>query len=364
MDIQAAVVREKGGPFAQETLRLDVPASNEVLVRIVATGMCNSDLAIVHQHFPLPLPWVLGHEGSGIIERVGSGVRHLAPGDPVVLTFDSCGACRNCETGHPAYCEHWFALNATGRRRDGRGTFTDMNHEHVNGCHFGQSSFANYALASSRNAIKVRTDAPLELLGPLGCGIQTGAGTVLNVLRPEPDNSLAVFGAGAVGLAAVMAARIAGCHEIIVVDRIASRLELALSLGATSAIDAAEEDPIAAMSAKGGVDYCIEATGIPTVAQQATQVLRPRGRCVLLGTPRMESRVLLDLLYLSAGRAVCCAVEGDADPQIFIPYLVDQFMAGRLPIDKLTRFYPLADINQAMADSESGVTVKPILRIA
>lgn len=362
MQIQAAVVRDIGGPFLHETVELDEPRADEVLVRIVAVGMCHSDLAVVHHHYPLPMPWVLGHEGAGVVERVGSEVTHVVPGDHVVLSFASCGACEPCATGHRAYCQSFMPLNIYGRRLDGSATLNSAQGE-VNGCFFHQSSFASHALANRSNVVKVAKEAPLERLGPLGCGIQTGAGAVLNVLKPQAGSSFAVFGAGGVGLAALMGAKIAGCDPIIAVDRVASRLELAKELGATHIIDASQGDAVEQLQALGGMDFVIEATGVPAVVEAAIKSLAPQGTCGVLGVAPLGATAAFDIGFL-AGRTVRGITEGDADPHQFIPYLVERHLAGELPIDKMIRFYDMADINKAMADSESGASVKPILRVS
>jgi aryl-alcohol dehydrogenase len=234
----------------------------------------------------------------------------------------------------------------------------------VKGRLFAQSSFASHALAHRRNVVKVAKDAPLERLGPLGCGIQTGAGAVLNVLKPKAGSSFAVFGAGGVGLAALMGAKIAGCNPIIAVDPVDSRLELARELGATQTINPTREDAVEILTAQGGVDFVIEATGIPAVVESAVKVLKSQGVCGILGVPKPGSTATFDIGHVGGGRVVRGIVEGDADPHQFIPYLVELHQAGKLPIDKLIRYYDLANINQAMADSESGKTVKPVLKVS
>ncbi len=363
MEIEAAVVRKAGGPFLQETLELTPPGPDEVLVKIVATGICHSDITAMHFLFPPPPPVVLGHEGAGVVQAVGGNVTHVVPGDHVVLSFSNCGTCANCKSGHVAYCENFFLHNLNGKRTDGSDTL-QSRHGPVGGCFFGQSSFANYALAHKRNTVKVRKDAPLELLGPLGCGIQTGAGAVLNVLKPTPGSSFALFGCGGVGLAALMAAKIARCNPIIAVDKVQSRLELANKLGATRVINGSDEDAVQAINADGGVQFAIEATGIPAVITQATQVVRSRGVCGILGVPSPDATITLNIMHTFSGRAVMGIIEGDADPHVFIPWLVDRFMEGELPLDLLSKFYPFDRINDAVADSASGETVKPILRMS
>ena len=252
--VSAAVVRKKGGPFTIEQLRLEEPRADEVLVRIVATGMCHTDMVVRDQVYPVPQPIVLGHEGAGVVETVGSGVVKVRPGDHVVLTFMSCGRCRLCEQGRPANCVNFNAHNFSGGRADGTGSLRD-DHGRVHDHFFGQPSFSTFAVANERNVVKVPKDAPLELLGPLGCGIQTGAGAVMNALKVGPGASFAAFGAGAVGLSAVMAARAVGATIIIAVDVVPARLALAKEIGATHTIDATKHDPVAAVKAvtDGGV---------------------------------------------------------------------------------------------------------------
>ena len=234
MKITAAVVREKGGPFIIEDVELDDPRPDEILVRMVATGICHTDVTL--RNNPLTLPIVLGHEGAGIVEKVGACVTKVKPGDAVVLSYVYCGHCSNCREGLPAYCTQSVTATFGGVRSDGTTTLS-ANGRKIHGNFFGQSSLATYALTYENNVIKVRPDAPLELLGPLGCGIQTGAGAVINSLRVKAGSTIAVFGLGSVGLSAVMAARIAGCPKIVGVDVKPNRLDLASELGATHVLD-------------------------------------------------------------------------------------------------------------------------------
>jgi aryl-alcohol dehydrogenase len=215
INITAAVLRKPATPFVLETITLDEPREDEVLVRLVATGVCHTDI-VVSKVLPTT-PAVLGHEGAGIVERVGSRVSKVRPGDHVVLSYVSCGKCKYCLQGKGGYCQSFELANFAGIRPDGSTTMRQGD-EIVHGSFFGQSSFATYALATERNVVKVRTDAPLELLGPLGCGIQTGAGAVMNVFAPQAGQSVVVFGTGSVGLSAIMAARAVGCTTIIGVD--------------------------------------------------------------------------------------------------------------------------------------------------
>jgi aryl-alcohol dehydrogenase len=360
MKILAAVARAIHGNFTVEQVELDEPRADEVLVRMVATGICHTDLAIIEQIMPIPVPIVLGHEGAGIVEKIGPDVKSVAVGDHVVLTFLTCGQCSPCGDGHPAYCQSYPLLNFSTRRPDGSATISDSAGTPLGSSFFGQSSFATYAIAKERNTIVVRKDAPLELLGPLGCGFSTGAGTVMNVLIPGPDQVLAVFGTGAVGAAALMAAKAMGVKRIVSVDRVESRLALAKDLGATDVINTATEDLAAALAEIGGIDFAIDTSGVPALVEAAIGALNERGTCALLGASH-ESEIKLNILPMISGRVVRGIVNGDCDPHDLIPRLVDMYLTGTFPIDKLSAFYPLSQINQAVADSCSGKTIKPIL---
>ena len=364
MIIDAAVAHGSRQPLALEQVELDAPHAGEVLVRIVATGICNTDIGMI-DHVPLPWPAVLGHEGAGIIESVGEGVTGLKPGDHVILTTTSCGKCANCLNGQPSFCLSFQALNMSGgRRRDG--SCTHQQHgTTIFGSFLGQSSFATYSLVTERSVIKIDKDLPLDVMAPFGCGIQTGTGAVLNTLKVQAGKSFAVFGAGAVGLSALMAAKIAGCGPIIAVDTKPERLALALELGATRVINPLEEDAVKALRADGGVDYAVEATGIAAVMENAINALGFNGAAVLVGVASgqkvsidptaVQSRGLTIKGTLMAGR--------DAVPALFVHQLIAFWKAGKLPVEKLIRYYDFAEINEAIAASKDGSAVKPILRL-
>ncbi|QKG83998.1 NAD(P)-dependent alcohol dehydrogenase [Kroppenstedtia pulmonis] len=364
MKVKAAVVKEKSAPFSVEELEIEDPRSEEVLVRLVATGLCHTDLIVQDQDYPVPLPAVLGHEGAGIVEKVGDRVTKVKPGDPVALSFLSCGTCVNCIQGKVAYCLNFYDLNFGGGRLD-HSTGLHQNGKEVHSHFFGQSSFATYSLAHERNVVKVPEDVPLELMGPLGCGIQTGAGAVLNSLQVKAGKSIAVFGAGTVGISAVMAAYAAGCTTIISIDLKPERLELARELGATHTIRGDQEDAVKKIQEITGIGahYALESTGIPKVLRQAVDCIAMTGVCGIIGAPPMGTEVSLDVNTLLFGRTVRGVIEGDSNPDIFIPQLIQLYQQGRFPIDKLMRFYPLEEINQAVEDSKQGKTVKPILQM-
>ena len=365
-DITVAVVREKEKPFTIEKARIRGPKDDEVLVRVVATGLCHTDLIVRDQYYPVPLPAVLGHEGAGVIEALGPGVKDLKVGDHVVLTYGACGHCNPCSGGHGAYCKDFFGLNFGGGELDGSTAIQDPHGQPLHDHFFAQSSFATYALSRENNAIKVPVDAPLELLGPLGCGIQTGAGAVINSLKVRAGSSFASYGAGAVGLSAVMAARVAGATTIIAIDVVPSRLELAKELGATHTINSREVDVIEAVRSisGGGVDFALESTGRPEVLEQGIEALAGLGVIGVVGAPKLGTKAAFDINnLLLGGRSIRGIVEGDSVPKVFIPQLVQLYQQGRFPFDKLVKFYPLEQINQAADDSTKGITLKPILKI-
>lgn len=362
MQIKAAVTHGLGKDFKLENVQLAKPEFDEVLVRIVSAGVCHTDV-VARDLGIAPFPIVLGHEGSGIIERVGAGVTDLQVGDPVVLSFAHCANCGQCLTGHPTVCDSFNQLNFGGAMDDGSRRLAQG--EESLATFFGQSSFATYAVVKSRNAVKVDADVDLALLGPLGCGIQTGAGTVLNNLKPDFASSLVVYGAGAVGLSAVMAAKIAGCQHIIAVDVHENRLELAKELGATHVLNGKNVDVVAEIKqiTAGGSHYAIETTGVPLLIKQSLNALRPLGTVAIVGiTPEVTLDIHNDLM--AEGKKMVGVIEGDAVPRVFIPQLVTYHKAGRFPFDKLVTFYDFEQINQAFADSASGISIKPVLKIS
>jgi aryl-alcohol dehydrogenase len=359
----AAIVNAAGAPFVLADVDLDEPRPHEVLVRLVAAGMCHTDLSARAGRLPFPLPGVLGHEGAGVVEQIGAEVTDVEVGDHVLASFSSCGECPECLAGRPAYCRHFHARNLFGGSRpDGSATILGEG-EPVHGHFFGQSAFARHALIHERGLVKVSADAPLSTLAPLGCGIQTGAGAILTVLRPGPESVLAVFGAGAVGCAAIMAAAILGVGRIVAVDLVPERLELARELGATHVVDAAAADPVAALRdlGEGGVGFAVEATGSTAALTTAIASLAPRGTCAILSTYPRGATVPLDANFMIDGRRILGISEGDSDPKRFLPQLVELFDKGQLPVDKLIRHYPFEDIERAAEDARSGATIKPVL---
>lgn len=363
--MKSALLREYDGPLTIEDVEPNGIQADEVSVRIVGVGLCHTDLTAIKGDVPLPLPAVIGHEGAGVVEAVGEEVTTLAVGDHVVLSFDSCRECASCKSGHPAYCELFAAMNYFGTRLDGSPTL-QQGSDDVHGSWFGQSSFGTHAVASVRNAVKVDKDLPLELLGPLGCGLLTGAGAVLNVLRPQPGQSIGVWGLGTVGLAAVMAAKAAGCETIVAVDMNSDRLAIAKEFGATHVFDPTEHtDLVWEISEQvGGLDYTVEAVGLGSVIRQALETLKSPGTCATLGLQTLENEITVDQGHLLIGRTLTGVIEGDADPHTFIPELIELWRTGKFPFDKLIQTFPLEKINDAIDSFRSGRVVKPVLLTA
>ncbi len=365
MQFKAAIFRDNTTQFAVEPVQLGELRTDEVLVRLVGTGVCHSDVAVRDGLFPIPRPVILGHEGAGKVERVGAGVKNVAVGDSVVLTYLACGICPTCRHAEPAYCRDFGMINISGLRSDGSSALTQGGRP-VGGHFFGQSSFAEYSVANVRNVVKVRPDAPLHLLGPLGCGVQTGAGAVMNALRPKPGSSLVVFGAGGVGLSAAMAAIVEECRQVIVVEPNAGRRKIAISVGATHVIDPINHKDLAAEIVDitgGGVNYAVDTSGKAEVAQQGYASLAVRGELALIAFYGLTATASFGLLdFTGKGLKVRGVTEGDAVPEDFIPRLVELHLAGRFPLEKLVRYYDFDAINAAMADQASGATIKPIVR--
>lgn len=351
--IQAAVLRPNRSKLEIESLELEGPRDDEVLIRLVASGICHTDLDFLEGWNDSPV--VLGHEGAGIVQEIGRSVTAIRPGEHVVLSYQSCGRCPECLRRHPTKCQKFWDANFGFARLDGSNA---LERSGVRGHFFGQSSFATHTLATERNLVTVAKDLPLELLAPLGCGFQTGAGTVMNSLQVQKGAGLAIFGTGAVGLAAVMAARLAGANPIIGVDLQPRRLKLALELGATHIIDNRQENVVSRVAAitGSGMDYVLEITGSPKMHRLAVEVLNPGGTVALIANPDGSTS-------LSRGRQTISIIQGDAIPQTFIPKMIALYQAGQFPFDRLVKFYDFRDINRAIAETRRGDTIKPVLRI-
>ncbi|WP_345796826.1 NAD(P)-dependent alcohol dehydrogenase [Castellaniella sp. MT123] len=369
MKIKALVVDRQNGPFVPQEIDLAEPERGEALIRIVACGVCHTDAITRAGDMPMPFPAVLGHEGAGVVERVGPGVTEVAPGDKVIIGWPSCGVCRNCLDGQPRYCLRTGEALVSGRRfkGDGKGTTAySRNGEPLNGHFFGQSSFATHSIVSADALVKVPTDTPVELLGPLACGLGTGAGAVLNEARPRLGDSVLIAGVGAVGLAAVMAAKNSGVTKIIVADIHASRLELAKEFGATHVINSRDQNLVEEVTKVTGstVDYAFDCTGVIAVIEQLAETIGMRGHLVLIGGAPAGARFSLDHLTTLWGKTVMGVLGGGGRSGQLIPALVELFQQGRFPFDRLVKFYDMDQIEQALEDSKSGKVIKPILRMS
>ena len=363
MEIRAAVARVPG-VFSLEPVELDAPGPGELRVRIVAAGLCHTDVAALDQDLPFPLPAVLGHEGAGIVERVGSTVTHLKPGDHVLLSYHSCGQCKPCLSAHPAYCDKVWEANFAGARLDGSIGVSGQDAGELHAHFFGQSSFATYALAHQRNTIKVPSDIPLEILGPLGCGLQTGAGAILTAMKVPVGASVAIFGVGAVGLAAIMAARVADAATIIAIDVNEPRLKLASELGATHVINAAGGVDVSAairQIERRGVEFVLDTSGRASNLDAGVGALAPLGHFGFVAF-NAHSGATVDVSRLSVGQTLQGIIQGDAVSALLIPELIGLYRSGRFPFDRLITFYDFSEINQAFDDVAAGRVIKAVLR--
>lgn len=364
--ITAAVARTHKAPLTIEKLLLDEIRPNEARVRLVATGVCHTDAVVRDGIYPTPLPAVLGHEGAGVVEQVGSGVTTVKVGDHVIMSAAYCTHCIQCRSGHVAYCENLFAEDFGGRRTSDKTTsLKTTDGEAVSSHFFGQSSFATHANVVESALIPVPAGVPLEAIAFMGCGMQTGAGSILNELRPPAGSSVAISGAGAVGLAAVMAARISGATTIVAIDLHDSRLALAKELGATHTINARSADTVQellSITGQQGVNYILDTTAVPKVLTGLAKALGIRGSLALVGAAKPGTEAPFEIgESLVKGWTFKTIVQGSSVPQEFIPRLVALWQQGKFPVDKLTKTYRLDQINEAFADSESGAVVKPVI---
>jgi aryl-alcohol dehydrogenase len=370
MKITAAVLNAPRASLSIETLELEEPRDLEIRVRLVATGVCHTDISVMGRPFPVEQPIVLGHEGAGVVDAVGRSVTKVKVGDRVVLSYNFCGQCPACARHAPSYCQYFFGSNFLGQRRDGS-TALSSHGRPVRHNFFGQSSFASHCLCTEHNVVKVPDSVPaelFELLGPLGCGIQTGAGAIINVLKPQIGQSVVVFGAGAVGMAALMAARALGAATIIAVDKVPSRLDLAQQLGATHTLVADGTNDVVARIRDitgGGADCSLDTTAVGAVLRQALDCLGPLGRCGFVGGAPVGATLEVDVRDMMLhGKTLRGIVEGDSNADAFIPDILRMQAQGLFPFERLMKIYPFESIHEAIADSLAGITVKPVLRMA
>lgn len=360
MKITAALSGGSGAAPELVELEQEAPRPGEMRIRLVATGICHTDL---HEHpgRHSPQPIVLGHEGAGVVEELGEGVQGFAVGDHVVLSGNSCGRCRSCLAGRPTYCDLAMPLCFGGKRLDGSTALGGENgpvHSHF----FGQSSFASHAIVPVRTAVKMDKALPLHMLGPLGCGVVTGAGGVIEALKVGFGDTIAIFGTGGVGLCAVMAARLVGAKRIVAVDLSPERLELAREFGATDCLLGSEDDLAAKLRAitGRGLDFTFNTTNAPAVHALALEVLAMNGTAGFVAAPLGPFAPPM-FPMLAGGKQLRGILGGDANPQTFLPLLAEYWQQGRLPFDRMLAYYPFAEIGQAFADAHAGRVIKPVL---
>ena len=365
---EAAIVSHANAPFAFQQVELSAPRPDEVVVEIEASGMCHADLSAQSGSIPFPLPAVLGHEGVGRIVEIGSAVTEVAVGDRVVISFSWCGHCPACLRGAPVYCRDWPRLNLVGGGRSDGSTTLTCSGAPIHGHFFGQSSFSRLIVTTARATIKVPEDLPASILAPLGCGVETGVSAATAVLRPEPGARVAVFGVGGVGLSAVMGLKLTAAAQVIAVDIHPGRLDLARELGATDVIDARTGDTaeqIARLTGGLGLDGAIETSGNIGVLRSAIGSLAAKGTCVVIGVPSLGGKIDVDVVDLVArGLRLVGTNQGDANPRVFIPHLIELYRSGRLPIEKIVADFDFAAINKAAEASLDGTAIKPVLHMA
>ena len=364
MKIKAAVTLSKKAPFIIKDVELAEPKAGEILVKIVACGVCHTDEEGMNGNLPTTIPAVLGHEGAGVVVKVGEGVSEFKPGDKACFSFAFCGCCDNCRTAKVSSCRNFNKINFGGTLPEGTSRLS-MEGQSLS-MFFGPSSFAEYAVVDAECAIKVPyDDIDLGVVAPMGCGIQTGAGTVLNNLKPEFGSSIVVLGCGTVGMSAIMAARIVGCAKIIAVGGNEKSLALALEVGATHAINRKQCDDIVGEIKKitnGGANYSIDTSGVADFVRKGLHCLAPHGVEAIVGiTPPMEIDMFGELM--AEGKTIKGVIEGDAIPKIFIPQMIEYYRQGRFPVNRLMKFYAFDEINQAFEDSHKGEVIKAVLRM-
>jgi S-(hydroxymethyl)glutathione dehydrogenase/alcohol dehydrogenase len=356
--MKAAIFHGPQQPLTIESVDIDAPKAREVLVKTVASGVCHSDLHFVDGYYPHPAPAVLGHEAAGIVEAVGELVDYVQPGDHVIACLSLfCGHCDQCLTGHPSLC------NSRPRRAPGEPPVLSQKGELVHQF-LNISSYAEMMLLHENALVKIREDMPLDRAALIGCGVTTGVGAVLNTARIEAGSSVAVFGAGGVGLAAIQGARIAGARQIIAVDISENKLATAKELGATHIVDASSHDPVGAIRemTNGGVDYSFEAIGLKLAAEQAFDCLRPGGTATVIGMIPVGQKVELDGYQFLSEKKIQGSTMGSNRFRRDMPRYIDFYLQGRLKLDEMISVRGrLEDVNEAFRAMKAGEVARTVL---
>ncbi|MBW1799124.1 MAG: NAD(P)-dependent alcohol dehydrogenase [Deltaproteobacteria bacterium] len=359
----AAVVYEPDGKFSLEAIELDDLRSDEILVRIEASGVCHTDIGAQKV---TPLPAVLGHEGTGVVEAIGSKVSRVSPGDRVIISYPWCGICPSCVEGRAYICEHVLPLCFGGTRLDGSQTIT-LNGNGISSAFFQQSSFATHSITLERDVVPVEGDHLPEMLAAIPCGVQTGAGAILNTFKVGPMDGLAVFGAGAVGLSAVMAGHLSGASPLIAVDIVEERLQLAIEMGATHALNANQGDIPERIReiAPRGVAFSLETTSNEHVLEDAIECLGVEGQCGMVTVAhRGEKFPFTPFGIFRRCGSLRGIIQGFAIPNTFLPKLIEMNRQGKFPYERMIKTYDFADINTAFEDTRAGRTIKPVLKMS
>ncbi|KAJ9609467.1 hypothetical protein H2200_005794 [Cladophialophora chaetospira] len=353
-------------PPAVQEIVLDEPRSDEAIVEIHAVGICHADVAVLQGVIPLGFPKVVGHEGAGVVKVVGTDVKHVQPGDKVILSFNPCGECGNCKRKLSSYCDHNMARTWPGLRPDQSFTLKSVDGKPIYGNFFGQSSWSRLALVQRDCMVKVPQDTDLKLFAPLGCGVQTGTGVVWNTLDLQKGDSFVVSGCGAVGMSAIMAAKQRGATTIMAVDINDERLSLAKELGATHTFNGGAEDLVQQIHAvsplPAGVRNAFDTTAVPKVIEAMIQATGVRGRTVVVGATPPDKKISIQPMeFLNMGKQFIGSVEGDSHPPEAIPYMLEQHRQGHLPLEKIVSTYKYTEFARALDDMKTGKAIKPVL---
>ncbi|KAF9894533.1 hypothetical protein FE257_006418 [Aspergillus nanangensis] len=357
-----------------ENVNLRPLQENELLIEIVASGICQTDLhfAGAESGFGIHYPRVMGHEGAGYVLAIGPNTTVAQINDPVILSFSGCKTCEPCQQAHPAHCSNFNAINFDVDW-DNTHVFEAETATPIYGKFFGQSSFGSRTIVRADSVInvagQVQSRAELQLMAPLGCGIQTGSGAILNAAGARAQDRVAVLGLGGVGLSAVMGAKIAGCRQVIGIDRHASRLGVAKELGATDVVCVSAEEDLGAVSAAVmgltgglGVNVVLDTTGVPGLIAQGVKMAACKGKILQVGTAPETATLEIPIHeFMVSGKQFMGVVEGDVVPREYVPKLVDWVRDGTLPLAKIVKFYPAEEFEKAIADMQSGETIKPVI---
>jgi S-(hydroxymethyl)glutathione dehydrogenase / alcohol dehydrogenase len=364
--MKAAVLHNFNEALKVESIDVQEPQAGEVLVKVAASGICHSDLHVVRGDLPMPTPIILGHEGAGVVEKVGPGVTSVEVGDHVVLSWVSyCGKCFFCGKGDFHLCEASAQAAFAGGMQDGSSRFR-MNGTSVH--HFaGVSSFGEYTVVAEHAAIPIRKDAPLDAASLVGCGVMTGVGAVINTAKVEAGQSMVVFGCGGVGLNCIQGGALVGAEKVIAVDLLDSKLKMAEEFGATHLINASKGDAIDQVRAltpnNRGVDWAFEVIGSPAIVTQCFMTLRRGGKVVVVGVPKLTDQICVPGFSLPLEeKGLIGSTYGSAKMRTDMPRLIDLFMAGKLKINELiSRRVGVGDINESFSRMEKGEVARSVI---